>query len=245
KICHLVDLNQDIQRPMMASTADICFGTTEHICKILKGHNDRTFKIGHGYQVPRLSSTFEFDIPGKNLKKALYVGNLSMRYIDWDLLERSANAFPEVDFVFVGPEGRSNLSSGRDKAKLNRDRLRQLDNVYFLGPINALDIPQVLGLADILLIAYQEAHHKDQAAPHKIVEYLASGRAIAATFTEEFVDAAPNLFMSRSNEDFLMQIQRALDYYPDPSRPITVPSYFQRIEEIEQCMMTLTTKFPR
>ena len=235
KICHLVDLNQNIQRPLLASTSDLCLGTNNYIVTELKKFNPKAYKIGHAYREPKEEVRCDMVLPGKNREKALYVGNLSMKYIDWDILLTSAETHRHIDFVFVGPDGRSNLSQTINKEEQSKIELRNLPNVYFCDPVKAREIPDLLKKADYLLIAYQEKYHKDQAAPHKMLEYLASGKTIVATYTEEFDDEKwkPQLRMSKKNNQFMEFFQKSsLNVNP----VLKVPTYKKQVEWIEHIM---------
>lgn len=231
KICHLVDLNQNIQRPLLASTSDLCLGTTNYIVAELKKFNLKTYKIGHAYREPKVKERCDMILPGKNREKALYVGNLSMKYIDWDLLLTSAKTHSHIDFVFVGPDGKSNLSQNVALNRQSKNSLKNLPNVYFCAPIKAREIPDLLKKVNYLLIAYLEEYHKDQAAPHKMLEYLASGKTIVATYTEEFDDEKwkPQLRMCRRNEE----LSKLFNELPsNQSIKYIIPTYNERIEEV-------------
>lgn len=239
KICHIVDLNQDLQRPLLASTSDICFGTTKYIVEELNKYNQNSYKIGHGYQEEtNEDQDFSFKMPGINSKKALYVGNLSMKYIDWEVLYKTAKTYPNVDLVFVGPDGKSNLSGKAIKDQY-KDLLRKLDNVYFMPPVHSRTIHQLLKMADVLLIAYKEMYHRDQSAPHKMNEYLASGKPILATFTEEYIHFKNQIFMTSRNSEFIPLLGKALDsiqtftYKPHTYRDIliSIERYIQKIQD--------------
>lgn len=233
KICHLVDLNQNLQRPLLAKTSDFCFGTTRYIVDELKKHNDRSYKVGHAYQPPEKHyPEFTFVMPGTNKNKALYVGNLSMKYIDWQILLESAKAYPELDFIFVGPDGNSNLSRQQIRNEY-KEALKALPNAFFCPPIHSKYISQLLQYADILLIAYQEKYHKDQAAPHKMVEYLASGKPIVATYTGEYEHHDERLFMSIKNADYCQQIAFAVGFQQGVQSIKRVTTYSQSVDIIE------------
>ncbi|MEQ9218622.1 MAG: glycosyltransferase [Cyclobacteriaceae bacterium] len=234
KICHIVDLNQDLQRPLLASTSDICFGTTKYIVEELSRYNHNSYKIGHGYQAEtKENMDFSFKMPGINAKKALYVGNLSMKYIDWELLYKTATAYPKVDLVFVGPDGKSNLSNDV-LADRHKELLRKLDNVYFIPPVHSRAIPQLLKMADVLLIAYKEKYHRDQSAPHKMNEYLASGKPILATFTEEYIHCKNRIFMTSRNSEFPLLFSDAINCLKQD--PIILTTYEENIGLIERCI---------
>lgn len=212
-ISHIVDLNMDFQTQRASKTANICFCTTEFILRRLKAANANAHKIPHGVSLPsKLPSPKE--LPGGNKPKALYVGNLSMPYLDWEVLKETINLNPQVVFCFLGPEGKSNLAIADHHNEI-RNELRNLPNVHFLGVVPAKDVFSYLMGTDICLVSYQERHHQDQASPHKIPEYLASGKTIVATFTEEY-DETGLLQMPRYNKDFptvFSEVANNLDHY--------------------------------
>ncbi|MFY0599369.1 MAG: hypothetical protein JXR03_06835 [Cyclobacteriaceae bacterium] len=231
KICHIVDLNQNIQRSLLASSSNICFGTTRYIIDELIKSNRNSHKVGHGYNHSELrSNDFFFQMPGKNKLKALYMGNLSMKYIDWDVLYESAVMHPGLDFIFVGPDGRSNL--GENLFDLTKEKIKELDNVYFQKPVHSKNIPQLLKMADILILAYKEEFHKDQAAPHKIPEYCASGKKILATYTEEY-EHESSIFMSKRNKEYPSLFSKVLQE-PNESSEFIPVTYEERIFQIEE-----------
>ncbi len=199
KISHIVDLNQDFQTAKAASTADICFCTTDYIKEKLLFHNPNTFKIHHGY-TPSRALKEKVVLPGSHTIKAVYVGNLAFPYIDWQIICQLVKQHQTVDFVFVGPDGKSNLSKNI-YTNADKEVVKAARNTYFVGAVPHEQIPGILEQADVLLVAYKEEHHRDQASPHKFMEYLGSGKVIVATYTDEYKDKSELLEMTERNED--------------------------------------------
>lgn len=215
KIYHQVDLNQDFQPDVAAATADICFCTTDFIRERLLPHNARTYKIHHGLAAhvsqTELSDQQEawFDQTGPH---AVYIGNLDMAYLDAELLSEAARRFPAVRFHFVG---------GYSEQGALRTRARDLSNVTWWGKVGSECIEAILRRADVMLVAYQAARWRDQASPHKFMEYLASGKVVVATYTDEYKDKRHLLQMVDSNADYLDAFARVidrLDEYNSPAR---------------------------
>lgn len=195
KISHIVDLNQDFNTRTASRTASICLCTTERIRQRLSLYNKKVFKINHGFN--DVQSTVSTTLPGRNKCKAVYVGNLAMRFIDWETLYRTAASNSDVDFVFVGP-GFEDVSASH-QANAYKRATEGLPNVYAIGRVKAGDISSYLQGADILLVCYMERYHADQANPHKIMEYLGSGKVIVATKTEEFAEYRDIISMAGDN----------------------------------------------
>lgn len=205
KICHIVDQNQNFQLARAASTADLCIGVIPSIVEKLLRYNKNTFLITHGVQeFP--TNPVGIDLPGKNQKKALYLGNLDMPYINWPLLLMAAKQLDSVDFVFVGP-----IEKSKEAASVVE--LQKLTNVAFLPAVPASAIPGYLASADVLLIAYKMEYNYQYASPHKTMEYLASGKMIVSTRVESCIDlAALNLLlMENEDEGFVELVRKALD----------------------------------
>ncbi|CAK8723044.1 glycosyltransferase [Candidatus Electrothrix aarhusensis] len=215
KIYHQVDLNQNFQPEVAASTADICFCTTDFIKDELLPYNSKTYKIHHGTALVKnkgqlmadQQARFNLDCP-----HAVYIGNLDMLYLDAELLADVVRRFPEVHFHFVG--------GYNEKGKL-WNLASSLSNVTWWGKVDHSMIPAILDHVDILLVTYQAERYKDQASPHKFMEYLASGKVIVSTYTDEYKDKHQLLEMVERNDDFpdtFGKIVANLEKYNSPER---------------------------
>ncbi len=209
KISHIVDLNQHFQLEKAASSADICFCTTSHILEKLLKSNRKSFFINHGYNYQNVNNN-EIELPGNNKLKALYVGNLSMKYIDWNILNKAIEKFPHIDFIFIGPN-MNDFDLSLNKYHEYKKEVCQKQNVFSVGKISSNDIMSFLKASQILMISYQEAHHMDQANPHKILEYLGSGVPIIATFTEQYQEYSNLIKMPNYNKDWVMNFEELLN----------------------------------
>lgn len=203
KIQHIVDLTMDFYRDRGAQTSDFCFATTDFILKEQQKFNQNAFKIHHGFHSLQHSNK-SVEIPGNQKIKAMYVGNLAIKYIDWEKLFICADQNPTVDFVMFGPLSASNIASDNKQVEdPNFLKMKQLSNVYFPGPAKPEDIPTYLEKADVLLLCYQAEKFREQlASPHKMMEYLGSGKIIVATYTDEYKDKTDLLCMTKSNEEY-------------------------------------------
>ncbi|WPP52614.1 glycosyltransferase [Catalinimonas niigatensis] len=215
KISHIVDLNQDFQTDKAARTVDICFCTTDFIMNKLLRFNANTFKIHHGTAFQNSYPKNNVSLPGNNKIKALYVGNLALKYIDWSLIELIIDKHPNVDFIFIGPKGKSNLS----KSDLDWDNLtvESYPNVFFTGSVPHNEVSHYLQKSDVLLLAYKaDAYLKQLANPHKLMEYFASGKIIVSTYTDEYKDKGHLLAMCSRNEDYpdlFEEVISKIDHY--------------------------------
>jgi len=108
---------------------------------------------------------------------------------------------PTIDFIFVGPN-HDQLSFSANTTHSDKEQIQEQTNVFFLPEISSSSIMSFLLQADLLLISYQEKYLVDQSNPHKMLEYLYSGKPIVATYTNEY--ANKNLmYMSEKNKEWL------------------------------------------
>lgn len=198
-ISHIVDLNQDFEIARAASTADICFGTTRYITERLQKFNANTHFINHGF-----CGLFEDEnvtLPGKYKIKAFYAGNLDIAYLDRALLDQLATNHPNIDFIFAGKKEEEN-------------HVFERPNVFYQGIMTSQKLSALYRQADILLICYKaEEFHEQLANPHKMMEYLASGKVVVATKTEEYQHLAEEgvIAMSKENHGFSMLFRNVLN----------------------------------
>lgn len=168
-ISHIVDLNMSFQFSKASNSADICLASSRYILAKQKKDNSNCHFIQHGCSfVGQDSKT------GSGTKvKIGYAGNLDISYIDWNLLGEVIVGFSECEFYFAG--------SGTVK--------KTSDNVYSLGKLDKKQLASFYNDMDVLLICYKANEFKQQLAnPHKMMEYLAFGKPIVATYTEEFAE---------------------------------------------------------
>ena len=205
RIYHQVDVNQNFHIAAAARSADICLCTSDAIARRLRPHARNVVKIDHGYaaatQDTALPPSLEvhFDTLGPHL---VYIGSLDIRYLRTDLLDQATALFPHATFHFVGSH-----SEATSLFQITRSR----PNVRWWGQVGSDIIPAILARADVLLLAYDAETFSDQVSnPHKLMQYLGSGRVTLATWTEEYADKMHLLEMVRHYDDFLPRLGHLL-----------------------------------
>jgi hypothetical protein len=207
RIYHQVDVNQDFHSAAAARSADICLCTSDAIARRLQPHARHVVKIDHGYAAatngPALPPELEvhFDRPGPQL---VYIGSFDRRYLRNDLLAQATEQFSSATFHFVGSH-----SDAAPLFQATHDR----SNVRWWGHVASDLIPAILARCDVLLLAYQAETSLDQdqqSNPHKLMQYLGSGRVTVATWTDEYKDKTHLLEMVRDGGDFLPRLGETL-----------------------------------
>lgn len=203
RICHIVDMAENIQRPLLAQTSDVCFCTSDYIKKELSCYSKNVTKIHHGYQIPEkfYEINEEFD---KGRIQVGYVGNLARTCIDWELIMQLIKKHLDVQFNFIGSFEVSNLS----KSSIDEHRLAVLkdsSNVTLLGLKESHLIPSYLREFDVLISAYKlenEVDIKQHSNLHKTMEYIGSGKVTVSTYSDEYKDKRYLFEMMEKNNQF-------------------------------------------
>lgn len=187
KIYHQVDLNQDRHVAAAAASADIAFAVSDIILDRIVRHATNVHKIPHG--VLGVESGVKGDWPRIRPERvaAACIGNLDIAYLDARICREVVCGSPEVDFHFIG--------SYSETGALHQS-LHAMPNAFFPGRLPSRDLPAVLNKMDVTMIVYDTIHHRDQVAnPHKLMEYLASGKVTVATFMDEYQSLADGLIV--------------------------------------------------
>lgn len=212
KIYHQVDSNQNFHIKEAASSADICFCTTDFIKRDLIPFNNHVYKIHHGVsQIDTLDLSKEQNNSFVTNKiNIVTVGNLDISFLDIDILISLITKFPKITFHLVG---------NYNTKKLLFKSCMDLKNIVWWGKVESNLIPSILSKCDIQLLLYKDNNQteKEQLAnPHKIMEYLASGKTIVATYTDEYKDKRYLLEMVNNSNEYIQKFEQVvnnLDFY--------------------------------
>lgn len=212
RIAHLVDLNQVYSRESLCKTSDLVLCCTQVLLQQLQHYNHNAHFIHHGY-----NDNYEESEPirGEDLK-ALYLGNLSYQYIDWQIIIQTIKLSKNVRFHFVGP---LDVEGSNPPPK----ELYMFDNVIFEEPIQYSEIHSMLLTANILFLAYTENSREQMGNPHKMMEYLGSGKPIVSTYTAEYADLG-----------LVEMVNHNLDFPNRFSKVVAEISRYDSVEQVEK-----------
>ena len=221
KIYYCADPHLTNKESIIAKSADLVLTPSNLLADQFKGLNDNVFNIGHG-----VSNVFFEDIneingivmPGRNKLKVGCVGNLNNTNISKIVLHEIIITNSNLDFIFIGPTGDSNLSlqnNGSDKKYF--EKLMILDNVYFLGAKHYTELPSYYKHFDVFLTCYDEVSNPlILSNNHKTMEFLSTGKAIVSHFMDEFKSHRNLLNMPDENKSLSYVFNdtiKNLDYY--------------------------------
>jgi glycosyltransferase involved in cell wall biosynthesis len=138
------------------------------------------------------------EIPGPVLG---YCGAVTRLRLDEELLLRLATSFPECSVVLVGPSDTG----------LDRGRLRDLKNVYFLGGKKPSDTAAYIRHFTICLNPQIVNPLTIGNYPRKIDEYLAAGKPVLATATEAMEMFRDYTFLCSTPEEYVLNARKILN----------------------------------
>lgn len=133
-------------------------------------------------------------------KRLVYTGNLGLR-LDYSLIERIANAFPEIDIYMIGPEA---------PAYFKGQKLKLMPNVYFPGPKPFSELPAYIQHADACIIPFKCTDLTYHIYPLKLNEYLSAGKPVVSSNFTDFGEFKNHLFTYDANDEAINQVKLAL-----------------------------------
>ena len=209
KIYHQVDANQNFHVKEAAKSADLCFCTTDYIKNNLLQVTNKVHKIHHGvtlnYDVNNLTKE-QLQYFDSDTLHAVYIGNLDISYFDIEVFTLLVRTFPNVTFHLVG-----NFS----KNKTLYMTCEKYENIKWWGRVDSYLIPTILAMSDIQLLLYKSTNDEDKkqlASPHKLMEYLASGKVTVATYTDEYKDKRELLEMVDDSREYLAKFTEVVNH---------------------------------
>jgi|TARA_Y100000310_G_scaffold339603_1_gene432780 hypothetical protein len=217
-IFHPVDVHYHRFEKTIAKYADLIFASSD---KILDRYGDLSipkYKINHGLAEHFFnvgSKHFDF-IKNPGRVNVGYVGNLHYQYLDTTILMKIIINHPQVDFYFIGPYKQSNIGRKQYNSKFIQC-LKNMSNTFLIGPVKSDDLPLYLNKFDLFLMCYTGDRNISQLAnPHKILEYLSTGKVIVTHYIDEYKNNDGLICMSNNNFDLpklFTKVMSKLDYY--------------------------------
>ncbi|MBB6460213.1 glycosyltransferase [Flammeovirga kamogawensis] len=160
-------------------SADLVITTSDQLKKNLLHFNKNTEVVYNGadylhFQKESYSLPNEYETLNRK-KIVVYVGNLGLR-IDYTLVEQIALDNQDLNFVFIGPI---------DPREFKGEKVKALENVFFLGKKRMVDVPDYIFHANYCLIPFVINELTKCIYPLKINEYFSLGKPVLTTpFTD-------------------------------------------------------------
>jgi hypothetical protein len=191
--------------PRLIQTADLVVNNSVLYAEYGAQYNPHSYMVGQGCDtslftdengkiaVPDDLST----IPGPIIG---YVGYLSARRLDIQLLEYIADTRKDWSIVLVGPEDEEFAKSA----------LHSKNNVHFLGSRDPSALPGYIKGFDVAINPQLVNEATMGNYPRKIDEYLTMGKPTVGTATKAMEYFKDVTYLAHSHEDYIVLINRAL-----------------------------------
>lgn len=191
--------------PELIRKSDLVVNNSTLYAKYGLQFNPHSYMVGQGCDVTLFNDTDHSIDPAEDLKSCShpiigYVGALSGRRLDIELLAYIAKQRPEWNIVLVGPE---------DDAFKNSE-LHVLSNIHFLGSRDSSVLPNYIKGFDICINPQLVNDATIGNYPRKIDEYLAMGKPTIATVTEAMEYFRDYTYLAVSHQDYIDLIALAL-----------------------------------
>ncbi|WP_434446144.1 glycosyltransferase [Lentzea sp. E54] len=161
---------------------------------------DRAHFLDHGVDVDHFTRRTELpadiaSIPGPRIG---FFGSLDDYLVDFDLIEKVAQEFPEASVVLIGD------------ATCSMERYAKYPNVHWLDFRSYDQIPGYGSGFDVALMPWLDNDWIKHANPIKMKEYLALGLAVVSTDFPEVERYSDVIRIASGEADFIDQIRRTL-----------------------------------
>ncbi|MBL4800461.1 MAG: glycosyltransferase [Emcibacter sp.] len=151
------------------------------------------------------------DIAKISSPKVGYLGAINKK-LDFCLLDRLAEQFPDVVFTMIGTRLEASIKED-EKLWAGYQRFCKQPNVVFTGAIAKEEIASCLSLMDVTIAPYitDRSTWAFAGFPLKINEYLASGKPVVSAATDTIVQHFSDIVtICRSFEDWEQDLKRIL-----------------------------------
>ena len=165
------------------------------------------YRIGNGVDYKLFSESASAGVP-EEMKKFRspvigYAGAIA-QWFNTGLLDRLAGDFPDISIVLMGPL----FESKRDEVE---EIITRRGNLYYLGSKPYEELGSYLASLDVCIIPLKMNKLMRYADPNKLYEYAAVEKPIVTMrFSEEMDQYADFIYLSRSEDEFIANIRKAL-----------------------------------
>lgn len=164
--------------PLLCGKCDLVATNSSQLAEAVSTYNPNTDTIGQGLDLSKYDHKANYALPPDmiNIPRPIigYVGWITDRRLDANLIYEVAKQCPSYSFVMVGGED--------EYFKVHK--LHTLKNVIFLGEKPQASIPSYVAHFDVCMNPQKINHITIGNYPRKIDEYLALGKPVIATRTK-------------------------------------------------------------
>lgn len=178
--------------------------------KYKKMHHNVTYFSNPGYLVDIRRTPLKHDLRFarqlSDIQKPIigFIGGIESYRMDFNLIKKISNHFPDHLIVLAGPIGKNDYST--------KNELVFARNINYLGYIQHNKLSQIIHLFDVCIIPYKLNQYGQMCFPIKIFEYLALGKPVVTTALPSIKHLAKHnvIYWANNNKEFISLIIKAL-----------------------------------
>jgi len=190
--------------PLLISKSDLVVCNSPQLADYARKFNSKSYDVGQGVDLSAYDADIKYPVPGNMVAIPLprigYIGDINSMRLDADLIYELAKSKPDYSFVMIGNE---------DKV-FAAHALHKLNNVYFLGSIPKVKVPEYMSALDICLNPQLVNEITIGNYPRKVDEYLAMGKPVIATRTDTMELFRDHTYLCSSLQDYQKAVESAL-----------------------------------
>ena len=199
----------------LIKSSDYVFVTSRELLKSRSCYNDQVHYFSNVVDYNHFSKSPDYsdkDIPSdlRNLGSPVvgFIGAISSYKLDLNLIYNVAKANSSFSFVFIGKVGEGDPWT-------DISFLDELNNVFFLGPKDYLDLPKYLKGIDVAILPNNINNYTDNMFPMKFYEYLASRTPVVSVNLKSLEEHEDYFFAAVDHDSFSESIQSAFNATDD------------------------------
>lgn len=162
----------------------------------------RAFFLDHGFDIDHFRRVNAHALPNLDVKKPVigFFGGLDDYIIDFDLIKKLAESFPDATLLLVGD------------ATLSLEWLERYENVILTGRKPYEEIPAYGSLFDVGIMPWLQNEWIRYCNPIKMKEYLALGLEIVTTAFPEAEYYREHMHIADSHDQFISMVRDILNH---------------------------------
>lgn len=192
--------------------SDLIFYTSKKLGIKFKNYNNKSHLIRNGVNFEKFNQIKYNKIKKEKFikfKKIIgYVGAIRL-IIDFELLYKISEVYIDYALVLIGPVYPQVFQNEYYK------KIKNKENVFFLGSIEHKDIPSMTSIFDISIIPYIKNNITDSIYPIKLNEYLSQGLPVLSSNIDEIIDINNEnnkiLYVYKNQNECIKLINRAIN----------------------------------
>lgn len=199
--------------PLLCGKSDLIVANSRQLAEAVSPYNTHCYDIGQGVDLKNYQADGNYPLPEdmKDIKRPIigYMGWITSRRLDADLMYETAKKIPECSMVLVGGED--------DYFKAHK--LHSLKNVFFLGAKQQAETVAYMSHFDICINPQLINEITVGNYPRKVDEYLALGKPVVATRTKTMEIFDNYVLNCLGASEYIQAIRKALqEHNPDATK---------------------------